>query len=333
MKNKRYVILTAALAAGLIIASFAALLIGRYPLNLREIFMWFKGSAADKNTANILLNIRLPRVLGAIFTGACLSCAGAAYQGIFRNPMVSPDILGATSGAGLGAAIAIVLSLHPLMVQLFAFTFGVAAVAASYTISVIAGRRENIALVLILSGMVVTSLLGAFVSVVKYTADPYNKLPEITYWLMGSLSAVTLKQTAPALLPVAAGFAVIIAVRWRINVLSYGDEEARSLGVDPKRLRIAIIGAATLLTAAAVSICGQIGWVGLVIPHITRMTVGPDYRRVIPVTALMGGLFMLAADTVSRGLFRVEIPLGILTAIIGAPVFVYLLFRGKRGWM
>ena len=333
MRHKRSIVLIIILAAALICFTLISFSLGRYPLSLRDIFMWLSGKNADVNTDNILMNIRLPRVLAAILVGACLSCAGTAYQGIFRNPMVSPDILGATSGAGFGAAVAIVMSLPPLAVQLFAFVFGIAAVLASYTISVVVGRKESVTLVLILSGMVITSLLGAFVSIIKYTADPYGKLPEITYWLMGSLSAITRRQLFSAIAPMFVGFTVIIAVKWRINVLSYGDEEARALGVNAKRLRAVVIVAATLITASAVSVCGQIGWVGLVIPHITRMLVGPDYRKVVPTAILAGGLFLLVVDTVSRNLLVVEIPLGILTAVIGAPVFVYLLCRGKRGWL
>ena len=333
MKHKRSIILVIILAAALICFTLVSFTLGRYPLSLRDIFTWLIGKNADVNTQNILMNIRLPRVLAAILVGACLSCAGTAYQGIFRNPMVSPDILGATSGAGFGAAVAIVMSLPPLAIQLFAFVFGIAAVLASYTISIVVGRKESVTLVLILSGMVITSMLGAFVSVIKYTADPYGKLPEITYWLMGSLSAITRRQLFSAIAPMLIGFAVIIAVKWRINVLSYGDEEACALGVNAKRLRAVVIVAATLITASAVSVCGQIGWVGLVIPHITRMLVGPDYRRVVPTTILAGGLFLLIVDTVSRNLLIMEIPLGILTAVIGAPVFVYLLCRGKRGWL
>lgn len=331
--KKHTAVLISILAAVLVCLSLAAFAIGRYPLKPSEIFMWIAGKQTDANIGNIMMNIRLPRVLGAILAGACLSCAGASYQGIFRNPMVSPDILGATSGAGFGAAVAIVTSMPPIVIQLSAFVFGIAAVAACYAISVIVGRKENITLVLILSGMVITSLLGAFVSIIKYTADPYGKLPEITYWLMGSLSAITLKQLIPALPPMIVGFIVLMSVKWRINVLSYGDEEARSLGVNAKALRAVVIAAATLITASAVSVCGQIGWVGLVIPHMTRMLAGPDYRKLMPTTILMGGIFLLIVDTISRNLLRVEIPLGILTAIIGAPVFVGLLFRQRRGWL
>ncbi len=203
----------------------------------------------------------------------------------------------------------------------------------SIAVSRAVGRGENVMLVLVLSGMVVGSLFNAFISIIKYTADPLGQLPAITLWLMGSLSTLTNDSIRPVLLPLALGFTVLILIKWRINVLSFGEEEAKALGVNTGLLRAAVLVSATLITTSVISISGQIGWVGLVIPHLTRMITGPDYRRLLPASLLVGGIFLLLVDNVARNLLQVEIPLGILTAIIGAPFFVYLLLKGKRGWL
>ncbi|MDN7024829.1 iron ABC transporter permease [Methanoculleus sp. FWC-SCC1] len=280
--------------------------------------------------STVIFQIRLPRVLGALLVGGGLSVAGASFQGLFKNPLVSPDILGVSSGAGFGAALAILLSGNPLMIQLSAFCFGIIAVVATYSISRV--YKTTSTLVLVLSGIVVGALFSAFLSLLKYLADPYDTLPAIVFWLMGSLSAVSnddIIAVAPPIL--IAGFC-LYAIRWRINLLSVGEEEARALGVDTERMTGVIIVAATVITASAVCISGIIGWVGLVVPHVGRMFVGPDFRRLIPTSALLGASFLLVVDDISRTLTATEIPLGVLTALIGAPFFAYLLTKKKVGW-
>jgi iron complex transport system permease protein len=314
-------------------------LLGRFGLSPGAVFEGIRsilreGIHTDTDIVQaILVNIRFPRIIAAVLVGAALATAGSSYQGIFRNPMVSPDILGASAGAGFGASFGILLGFSAAGIQLVAFIFGLIAVFLSYIISRIVGRGENVTLILVLSGMVVGSLFGAFISIIKYTADPLRQLPEITLWLMGSLATVTNGSLRPVVIPLIIGFSTLILVRWRINVLAFGDEEARALGVNTKLLRGIIIAAATLITTSVISISGQIGWIGLVVPHLTRMLVGPDYRKLLPASIMTGSIFLLLVDNIARNLFKIEIPLGILTAIIGAPFFVYLLVTGKKGWL
>ena len=331
-----------------IIAVFVVLLIilicvsftlGRYPVSLSELGQYIKYLFTGNNEAlsdtiiSIIERIRLPRIAGAVLVGAALSVSGASYQGIFRNPMVSPDILGASAGAGFGAALGILFSFSSVGIQLMSFALGLLAVALSYFISIAVGKRESTTLVLVLAGLVISSLFSSFISIIKYVADPYSKLPEITYWLMGSLSSITTKDLLIAMVPALVGIIVLLVIKWRLNVLAFGDEEASSLGVNTGRLRLVVIICSTMVTSSVVSVSGQIGWVGLVIPHLSRMIVGPNYKHLIPASILIGSVFLLTVDTIARNLLLIEIPLGILTAIIGAPFFVYLLLRGKKGWV
>lgn len=278
----------------------------------------------------IIFQVRLPRIIAAVLVGAALSMAGAAYQGLFKNPLVSPDILGVSSGAGFGAAIAILVSSSTWMVQGAAFAGGIAAVLCTYLLSRL--YKSGQILVLVLSGVIVSSFFGALLSITKYVADPYEKLPTIVFWLMGSLSSVRysdLIAIAPAMI---LGGSVLMLIRWRINLLSLGADEAKTLGIDMKQITRIIILCATLLTAASVCISGIIGWVGLVVPHLGRMITGPDYRRLLPMTIAIGSSYLLIMDDLSRSLITSEIPLGILTALLGAPFFAYLLWRRKTGW-
>ncbi|MGA7067481.1 MAG: iron ABC transporter permease, partial [Pseudolabrys sp.] len=252
-------------------------------------------------------------------------------QGLFRNPLVSPDILGASSGAALGAVIGIFFSLGVLAIQAFAFLGGLLAVGAVYMIGSAVRSRDPI-LVLVLTGVVVGALLGAGVGLVKYLADPYNQLPAMTFWLLGSLSAANVSDLLPLFGPVAVGTAVLVALRWRMNVMSLPEEEARSLGVATGPLRIAIVAAATLTTSASVATAGIIGWVGLVVPHLARSLVGPDFARLLPTAAILGGGYLLVIDTLARTTAEVEIPLGILTAVVGTPFFIWLLTSMQRNW-
>ena len=284
------------------------------------------GRAADVPAAveNVIWQVRGPRVLAAALVGAALAVAGTAFQGLFRNPLVSPDLLGASSGAALGAVLGIYFSLGVFAIQAFAFAGGLVAVAAVYLIGSAVRARDPI-LVLVLTGVVIGSLLGAGVGLVKYLADPYNQLPAMTFWLLGSLAATSVADLVPLFGPVAVGTLILVALRWRMNVMSLPDEEARALGLPTGPLRIVIVAAATLVTSASVATAGIIGWVGLVVPHIARTLVGPDFARLIPAAALLGGGFLLVIDTLARTMAPIEIPLGILTALVGTPFFIWLL--------
>ena len=334
-RNRRILLM---LAAAFLVLAAGSLFMGRYPVSVSDYIIYLRALISgnegwlSSTTASVISQIRMPRIMAALIVGGALAISGGSYQGVFRNPMVSPDILGASAGAGFGAAVGILLSLPALGIQLLSFCFGLAAVSMSYLISRAVGRRDNITLVLVLAGMVISALFSAFVSITKYLADPYSKLPEITFWLMGSLSSVVSGDLAFVLPPVIISGAVLMLLRWRLNVLVFGDEEASALGMDTKKYRVVIIVCSTLLTASVVSVSGQIGWVGLVIPHFSRMIVGPNYRDLLPASFLVGGSYLLLVDNVARNLLQVEIPLGILTAVIGAPVFIWLLLKGKRGW-
>ena len=321
------------LVAGLVVA----FTIGRYPVSLAELLdvLWSRALGRAPSTPaaveNVVLLVRGPRVMAALLVGSALAVAGAAFQGLFRNPLVSPDILGASSGAALGAVIGIFFSLGVLGIEVLAFAGGLAAVAAVYMIGSMLRSRDPI-LVLVLAGVVIGSLLGAGVGLVKYLADPYNQLPAMTFWLLGSLAATSVSDLLPLLGPVAIGTVVLVALRWRMNVMSLPDEEARALGVSTGPLRIAIVAAATLVTSASVATSGIIGWIGLVVPHLARALVGPDFPRLLPASALLGGGFLLFIDTLARTAAPVEIPLGILTAVIGTPFFIWLLADMQRSW-
>lgn len=316
----------------MVVLAVGSMLVGRYAISIEDIWAYFTGGTISSAAASAIGKIRMPRILSAMLVGGALAMSGASYQGVFRNPMVSPDILGASAGAGFGAAAGILLELPLVGIQLLAFVCGMVAVGFSWIIATVLGRKNNVTLVLVLSGMVISALFQAFISAMKYLADPYSKLPQITFWLMGGLSDVQMNDLFFILPPILIAGVVLFLLRWRLNVLVFGDEEALSLGVDTKKLRMAVIICSTLLTASAVSVSGQIGWVGLVIPHFCRMLVGPNYKYLIPASLVIGGSYLLLVDNIARNLLSVEIPLGILTAILGAPVFIYLLLHGKKEW-
>lgn len=327
--------LRAILLAGLPAAVlFGSLFIGRYAISWSEIMQiigggWDEASASSLAHATIVLNIRLPRILLGALVGAALSVSGAAYQSLFRNPLVSPGILGVSSGAGFGAALAILLFGNGIGTYLLAFAFGALAVVLSVLIARVYDTTP--AIMLVLGGVIVSSVFGALISFAKYIADPYDQLPAIVFWMMGSLAAADFTRLLPAAMPIGLGIIGIFLFRWRINVFSMGDREARALGVDTRTGKILIISCATLATAGAVCVSGIIGWVGLVIPHIGRMIVGNDNRRLIPACMSLGACFLVLVDDLGRVLTGAELPLGILTAIIGGPFFVYLLKRTKGG--
>jgi iron complex transport system permease protein len=321
----------------LLLGVAAAFSVGRFPISVNDlgIALWSKltgqPSGLPPAVDAVIFNIRGPRVLAAILCGAALAVAGAAFQGLFRNPLVSPDILGASSGAALGAITGIFFSMGVLAIQALAFGGGLVAVALVYLIGS-SIRSGDIALVLVLTGVVIGSLLGAGVGLLKYLADPYNQLPAMTFWLLGSLAGTDRSDLLPLFGPIAVGTVVLLALRWRMNVMSLPEEEARALGVATGPLRLAIVAAATLVTSASVAAAGIIGWVGLIVPHMARFLVGPEFGRLVPTAALLGGGYLLLIDTLARSAAQVEIPLGILTAVIGTPVFIWLLVSARKSW-
>jgi iron complex transport system permease protein len=318
------------LAAGtvvLLIGVGVAFAVGRFPISLvdlaRSLLARLSGRPSGLPPAleTIVWQIRGPRIVAAMLVGSALAVAGAAFQGLFRNPLVSPDILGASSGAALGAVLGIFFSLGVLGIEALAFAGGLMAVAIVYLIGT-ALRGADTILVLVLTGVVL----------VKYLADPYNQLPAMTFWLLGSLAGMSAADLPSLLVPVLIGTIALLALRWRLNALSLPEEEARALGVPTGALRVAVVVAATLVTAASVAAAGIIGWVGLVVPHLARFLVGPSFPRLLPTSALLGGGYLLLIDTLARTASAVEIPLGILTAAIGTPFFIALLRSAHRGW-
>ena len=314
---------------------FLSFMLGRYPVAPIDVVKSilspiFPQLAVSAELNSIVFTIRLPRIIAALLVGAALSIAGASFQGIFKNPLVSPDLLGVSMGAGFGAAVAILANAGNALIQLSAFIFGIISVSITYGIS--KAYKAGGILLLVLSGTAVSAFFNALISGTKFMADPYDKLPQITYWLMGSLSAVNFDKLSMIVLPLIIGMIVILVLRWHLNILAMGDEEAQSLGLDAGKLRLIIIVACTLVTSAAVSISGIIGWVGLVVPHMTRIIVGPDHKILLPASLSIGASFLLLIDNISRTFISIEIPIGILTAIVGVPLFLYLLRRGYSEW-
>jgi iron complex transport system permease protein len=349
--RRRFTLTVVCLFALVILGILLSLTLGRYPMSpgqilqaLRERFLDAaggllnrlfgtrlpqagSGGALTEQMLAIFFNVRLPRVLLACLVGCCLSAAGASYQGVFQNPMASPDILGASSGAAVGAALAILLELDARMVMLFAFGASLLTIAVVMLVSGTA--RGNKLLRIVLAGIMISSLCNAGTSFIKLVADPNNILPEITYWLMGSLAKARPENLSFAVVPMAIGLAPLILLRWRLNILTLSDDEARTMGVNVGLVRAAVIVCATLVTAASVSVSGLVGWVGLVVPHLARRLVGSNYRHLMPASMLTGALFLLIVDNVSRNLLLTEIPLGILTAVVGAPFFIWLITRKR----
>ncbi len=278
--------------------------------------------------ASIVLQVRLPRVILGLLVGGALSLGGACLQALFRNPLVSPDIIGVTAGASLGGVLALMLGLSSALLVGGAFGFGLVALAMVLALARLA--RTGAVLMIVLGGIVIAAFFNACVSFITYVADPYSELPSIVHWLLGSLASADYGKVITALIPVALGATVILGMRWRINVLSLGDDDATALGVDPRRARPLLLGAIALMTAGTVAVAGAVSWVGLVVPHLARLWVGTDHRVLLPVSILLGGAYLTVIDTLSRTLTSSELPLGVLTAIIGAPVFVGLLIIAIR---
>lgn len=332
-RRRRYRRLALCMPLLLLGAILFSLCVGYYPLTPVQVVnaalapLGYGGEVLPQ-AVTIFWSIRLPRVLSAVLIGASLSVAGSAYQGMFRNPLVSPDILGVSSGASLGAALAILGGASGWVIQLSAFAGGVAAVAAAYLISRRSAHSHTLSLVL--TGSMIMSLCNAGVTMIKYVADPDDVLQQITFWLMGSLTKTDLEALGWSLPPMLAGLALIFLFRWRINLATLDEEEARSLGLNVRRFRLLLIAASTLLSAAAVCLGGLIGWVGLMIPHLARALVGADYRRLIPASAMLGGIYLLLMDDLARSILSIELPLGVVTSIMGAPFFIFLILKKRR---
>lgn len=305
--------------------------LGKYPVPMKEL-LGILGNKLLKLpiepfwTAQMeaaVWNVRLPRVVLSVMVGACLAAAGGSYQGVFQNPMASPDILGASAGAGFGAALAILLDMPKASVTMMAFVMSLVTVALVFWVS--RHAKGDHVLGLVLAGIMISSLFQSGTSFIKLVADPGNKLPQITYWLMGSLSGAQWADVLFAAVPMTVGLVPLLLLRWRLNVITMGDDEARAMGVNAHRVRLGIVVCSTLITAASVAVSGMIGWVGLVIPHMLRRVVGSDYRYLMPASILGGGIFLLVVDNVSRSVTTAGIPIGILTAFIGAPFFLWLI--------
>lgn len=324
----------AGLLVFLVVAAAASLMLGRYPIDPLQAMAMLVNQVIPldqtwtSQQATLFFNVRLPRILLGVMVGCCLAVAGASYQGTFQNPLVSPDILGASQGAAFGAALGILLHLGGTGVSVFAFVFSLLCV---FLVLLIGSRAKgNHMMVVVLAGVMVSSLFQAGVSYAKLVADPTDELADITYWLMGSLTGARMGEVVAVFPIMLVGCIVLFAMRWRINILTMGDDEAATMGVNARLTRVVIIIAATLITASSVCVTGMIGWVGLVIPHLCRMMVGADYRYLIPASMAMGGGFLLVVDDVARLATTAEIPIGILTAFIGAPFFLFLITRKKK---
>ena len=323
-----------ALSVLVVVATLASLMLGRFPITPAEAGGMLASQVVPvepfwtSQQETLFFQVRLPRIVLALLVGCSLAAAGAAFQGTFQNPLVSPDILGASQGAAFGAAVAILLGLGAFGISAFAFA---AAIVTVLLVLLVSSRAKgNHMMVVVLAGVMMSSLLQAAVSYTKLIADPTDQLAAITYWLMGSLTGAKPADLAMAAAPMAAGLLALFALRWRINILTMGDDEASTMGVNAQRVRIVVIFAATLVTAASVAVTGMIGWVGLVIPHFARMVIGCDYRKLLPASMLMGASFLLIVDDVARLATTSEIPIGILTAFVGAPFFLYLITRKKQ---
>lgn len=339
--RKKEIIIITALSVALVAAFILSLGLGRYHVPVKDILIIlkdfiFKTSdfTGEKQSVVVVTLVRLPRLILCVLVGICLSASGAAFQGLFKNPMVSPDILGVSTGAAVGACIAILMDFSAFSTQVMAFAFGLLAVVLVLGLASCLGKGNPQVIMMILAGMVISSLFNAVNTLIKYVAiDADDKLAEITFWLMGSFSkSGSFSNVLTLLIATLVGGIPLLLLRWRINVLAFGEEEAEAMGVNTKAVRITVIVCATIMTASSVSMVGNIGWVGLTLPHITRLLVGPNYKVLLPTSMLSGALFLVVVDDLARTLTAADMPIGIFTAIIGAPLFIYLMFKGKRGW-
>ncbi|GAA5198868.1 iron ABC transporter permease [Arthrobacter gyeryongensis] len=318
----------------LVAAALVALAVGRYSVPLGHVVEILASrlapfpNDASGTEQNVVLLVRMPRILLAALVGGGLALGGAALQAVFRNPLVSPEIIGVSAGASFGGALALLLGLESALLVTGSFAFGLLALATLFLIT--SGRGGTPMLMVVLGGVVTGSFFSALVALVTYVADPNTTLPAIVFWLLGSVATATYTKVLVAVIPILAGAVVLLALRWRINVLSLGDDDAAALGVRPRSLRWVVLLAVALIVAGAVAVSGAVSWVGLVIPHLARMWVGPDHRVLLPVSFLLGAAYIVLVDTVARTATAGEIPLGVLTALIGAPVFFLLLRRNRE---
>ena len=328
------------LCAAILIAFAVSVACGRVTIGFFDIMTFFSNLWHGRDTSGDLLSkelvflwIRLPRCVMALLVGSSLAVSGAVYQALFRNPLVSPDILGVSAGCTFGAALGLILPFDSFaLLHLMSFGFGILAVCLSVGLAKAISIKPVI--VLVLAGMVVLSFFNALLMVVKYFSDPYDQLPSIVFWVMGSLSRVTWDNVLMMAVFTLTGIPVFIALSFRLNILSLGDIQAKSLGMNPSFFRVILITASSFMVAVSVATCGQISWIGLVIPHMARSLVGPEHEHMIPVTAFMGALFLLIADSAARSVTSAEIPVGIITALTGAPIFGYFMFKNRgTGWL
>ncbi|GLC78651.1 FecCD family ABC transporter permease [Lacrimispora brassicae] len=321
------------LLALLLLASILlSLLAGRFPISLADVIKTLLGYSEDQQIAHIIYQVRLPRIFAAIQVGGALAVSGAAYQGMFKNPLVSPDLLGASSGASFGAVLGIVLSVGIAGTKIMAFAFGLVAVMMAWFIAARIGKGNNTVFLLVLGGILVSGLFQSLITLMKYTADTENKLPEITFWLMGSLNKATCQDAIGMVAPFSICIAVLVFCSNKINILSLGEDEAKALGVNTRWLQAVITITATVLTAYSISVTGTIGWIGLIVPHLARMLMGPNFKYVIPGSLLLGAVYLLLMDDLCRSLMTIEIPLGITTSLVGIPFLIFLMSRRESGW-
>lgn len=332
-KTKRPRLFYLGLFVTLVVVFFVAICCGHYsinPITCMEILFLepfgYEGSWSELDM-NVVMGLRLPRIIGAILVGSCLAISGASYQSTFQNPLVSPDLLGVSSGACVGAAMAILLHMPSFMIMVMAFVAAVLTVAATLAIPKLLRSESNI--MLVLSGIVVGGVTGSIMGIIKYVADPQSELPQITYWTMGSLNNVSMTVVAVCIIPIVICTLILIRMSWWIDIISMGEKDAKTLGANVNRIRLITIICSTLLTAISVCMCGTIGWIGLVVPHFARMFVGPDNTRLMPTSALLGAIFLMVVDTLARNVAVVEVPLGIITGLVGAPFYAWLLYKQR----
>lgn len=327
-KNKRFLISLIVLSVSLVVLFFLSICIGRYPVSISDVFKYFTFQNIEDTPHRVIEYLRLPRTLIALLIGASLAVSGAIYQSAFNNKLVSPDLLGVSSGASVGACLAILVGFSTALISVFAFVFGFAAVALTLLISKAFKNKSNI--ILILCGLAVGGLMSSLVGLMKYLADNEMKLAEMTFWLLGDLSNVAIKDFWVMLPFTVVGCTVAILLSWRLNIISLGAKESKALGVNYKVTMVLLIIVATALTAVSVAVGGTIGWVGLVVPNIVRLFVGSNNKKVIPISILLGSIIMIVVDTIARSIAPNEIPLSIITGILGTPIFIYAIFKRRR---
>ena len=327
-EKKKHIVTIVVLVALLVFLFFLSMCVGRYEISIGDVFRFFTGQTIDDISHNVILKLRIPRTLVAVLIGCALSLSGAIYQSAFNNKLVSPDLLGVSSGASVGACFGILLGLSSAVIGLFAFLVGFCAVFLSLLIAKIFKNKSNV--ILILSGLAVGGLMSSLVGLMKYLAESEIKLAEMTYWLLGDISASTMEDVYLLLPVVIIGCVLSIFLSWNLNIVSLGRKESKSLGVNYNLTMMALIIIATALTATSVSISGTIGWIGLVIPNVVRLIVGSNNKKVIPVSMLMGSAFMVIVDMLARSLAPNEIPLSVITGIIGTPLFIFAIYQRRK---